>query len=120
MSSFEWYAVHTHSGQEARAQKALQDKIRNFASAEKFGEILVPAESDFADIGLPLPKPSADRRFHPCFLFIQMNLDIADKGASAEMYRMITGTPHVTGFLGGARPTPLKGKGKFGTSVDPE
>ena len=40
-----WYVSHTYSGYEAKVRDALQQRAKQFALEEKFGEILIPSET---------------------------------------------------------------------------
>ena len=39
-----WYAVHTLSGSEEKAMKALQQRIEMYELDDRFGKVLVPSE----------------------------------------------------------------------------
>lgn len=120
MSSLRWYAVAVYSGFETKAAQSLRERIRNYRSPDMFGEIIVPAQSDLEDVGMQEAQGTpADRKFYPGFIFVQMTLDLTDKMAGQEIYNLITTTPRITGFVGGGRPTPLRGKGKFASLDDP-
>jgi transcriptional antiterminator NusG len=40
-----WYVIHTYSGYEAKVRDALQQRVKQFAMEERFGEILIPSET---------------------------------------------------------------------------
>jgi len=40
-----WYVVHTYSGFENKAKKSLEEKIKQGALEEFFGDILIPMEN---------------------------------------------------------------------------
>jgi transcription antitermination factor NusG len=40
-----WYVVHTYSGFENKAKKSLEEKIKQNALDEFFGDILIPLRS---------------------------------------------------------------------------
>ena len=54
-----WYAVHTLSGSEDRAMKALSQRIEMYELADRFGRLLVPSET----VVDPKTKRKITRRF---------------------------------------------------------
>ena len=40
-----WYVVTTYSGYENKVKSALQERIRQHRMEDKFGEIMIPAET---------------------------------------------------------------------------
>ena len=46
-----WYIVHTYSGQETRAKKALLERAKSLGFEDAFEEILVPEESVVEMVG---------------------------------------------------------------------
>ena len=40
-----WYVVTTYSGYENKVKSALQERIRQYHMEDKFGEIMIPAET---------------------------------------------------------------------------
>ena len=91
----QWYAVHTLSGSEAKAQKALEQRVEMYELADRFGRILVPSETVFD----PKTKRTTTRRFYPGYMLVEMELD-------NETWHLVKNTPKVTGFVGGARNPP--------------
>ena len=94
-----WYAVHTLSGSEDRAMKALSQRVEMYGLGERFGHILVPSET----VVDPKTKRKITRRFYPGYMLVEMVLD-------NETWHLVTNTPKVTGFVGGSRnppPVPL-------------
>lgn len=90
-----WYAVHTLSGSEDKAVRALQQRIDMYGLDERFGKILVPSEV----VVDPKTKRKQTRRFFPGYLLVQMSLD-------NETWHLVKNTPKITGFVGGARNPP--------------
>jgi transcription antitermination factor NusG len=43
--SMQWYAVHTLSGSEDRAMKALGQRVQMYELDDRFGRVLVPSET---------------------------------------------------------------------------
>lgn len=90
-----WYAVHTLSGSEDKAMKALQQRIEQYGLTDRFGRVLVPSET----VVDPKTKRKITRRFYPGYMLVEMDLD-------NETWHLVKTTPKVTGFVGGARNPP--------------
>ncbi len=90
-----WYAVHTLSGSEDKAMKALQQRIEMFKLDDRFGRVLVPSEV----VVDPKTKRKITRRFYPGYMLVEMDLD-------NETWHLVKNTPKVTGFVGGTRNPP--------------
>lgn len=96
-ASKRWYVLRTYVGYEARARTALQDRIRRSHVEEKFGEILVPTEERTSRRGAPRTTHAIAT---PGYLFIEMEM-------TPESRAVVTGTPRILGFIGGAHPQTL-------------
>lgn len=90
-----WYAVHTLSGSEDKAMKALQQRIEMYGLDDRFGTVLVPSEV----VVDPKTKRKITRRFYPGYMLVEMVLD-------NETWHLVKNTPRVTGFVGGTRNPP--------------
>jgi transcriptional antiterminator NusG len=90
-----WYAVHTLSGSEDRAMKALAQRIEMYELGDRFGRVLVPSEVVID----PKTKRKITRRFYPGYMLVELELD-------NETWHLVTNTPKVTGFVGGSRNPP--------------
>lgn len=86
-----WYVVHTYSGFENRAKKALEEKIKQGGLDAYFGEILIPMET--VEEQRNGQKKTTKRKFAPGYIFVQMEM-------KAETWQLVKGTPKVTGFIG--------------------
>jgi transcriptional antiterminator NusG len=93
--SMRWYAVHTLSGSEDKAMKALQQRIESHHLDSRFGRVLVPSETVLD----PKSKRKVTRRFYPGYMLVEMDLD-------NETWHLVKNTPKVTGFVGGTRNPP--------------
>ena len=92
-----WYIVHTYSGQEGRAKKALLERAKTLGFEEKFDEVLVPEESVVEMVGGQ--KRTSKRKFFPGYIIVHMEL-------SDETWHVVKGTPKITGFVGNATDPP--------------
>ena len=93
--SMRWYAVHTLSGSEDKAMKALEQRINQYELVDRFGRVLVPSET----VVDPKTKRKVTRRFYPGYMLVEMELD-------NETWHLVKNTPKVTGFVGGTRNPP--------------
>lgn len=95
----QWYVVHTYSGYEQKAKKALLERIKSSNMKDSFGEIVVPEET-VVEIRKG-KKKEATRKFFPSYILIQMEL-------SEKTWQLVKGTHRITGFVGGgAYPPPI-------------
>ena len=92
-----WYIVHTYSGQEGRAKKALLERAKTMGFEEKFDEVLVPEESVVEMVGGQ--KRTSKRKFFPGYIIVHMEL-------TDETWHVVKGTPKITGFVGNATDPP--------------
>jgi transcriptional antiterminator NusG len=95
---FKWYVIHSYSGYEHKVKLAVEERFAQLGLSDQLGEILVPME-DVKEFRSGKQKV-VSRKFFPGYVLIQLALD--DKVINA-----IKEQAHVTGFLGGAKPTPL-------------
>ena len=91
-----WYVVHTYSGYENRAKRALEERIKQNSMEGSFEEILIPAEESPEVAGR---KKGKGRKFFPGYMLVRMELN-------DDAWHLIKGTPKVTGFVGGATNPP--------------
>ena len=95
-----WYVVTTYSGYENKVKGALQERIRQFHLEDKFGEILIPAETvtESAKDGKQRIKTKTS---FPGYVFVEMEM-------SEHAWHLVKDTPKVTGFIGNQRPQEVK------------
>ena len=95
-----WYVVHTMTGKEYTAKKAIERQLENDPEKKKFiTSILIPTEK-VAEVREGEKKIS-ERKFFPGYILIEMELN--DKS-----WYLIKNTPGVSGFVGTrTRPVPL-------------
>ena len=89
-----WYVIQTYSGFEAKVRDALQSRIKQFSIEDKFGEILIPAET------VPAAKPGGKARQKlslPGYIFVEMQM-------TEDVWHVVKDTPKVTGFIGNQKP----------------
>tara|TARA_Y100001934_G_scaffold82348_1_gene102156 strand:- start:119 stop:652 length:534 start_codon:yes stop_codon:yes gene_type:complete len=95
-----WYVVHAYSGYEKQVMRALQERINLSEHAEKFGEVIVPAE-EVVEMRAGRKRRS-ERKFFPGYVLVEMELD-------DDTWHLIKETPRVMGFIGGKadKPAPI-------------
>lgn len=96
-----WYVVHTYSGFEQKAKRALEERIKLRGLEHRFGEVLVPTE-DVVEVKNG-QKRTTSRKFYPGYILVQMELD-------NETWHTVKETPKITGFVGGElgrKPIPM-------------
>jgi transcriptional antiterminator NusG len=92
-----WYVVHTYSGYEQKAKKALEERIRRHNLEQLFGDILVPQEN-VVEVKKGV-KRTSKRQFFPGYILVRMELN-------ETTWHIVKGTPKVTGFVGGSMNPP--------------
>ena len=103
LDSFKWYIVHTYSGQETRAKKALLERAKALGFEEKFAEVLVPEESVVEMVGGQ--KRTSKRKFFPGYVLVNMEMN-------DDTWHLVKDVPKVMGFIGGNpdKPAPITDK----------
>jgi len=99
LTAMKWYVVQTYSGHENKARLSLQEKIKQQGLDEHFGQILIPTESVLEMV--KGQKRTTTRKFYPGYMFVQMDL-------SERSFHLVKNTPHISGFVGGQNPVPVK------------
>jgi transcriptional antiterminator NusG len=94
--SKKWYVIHTYSGYEAKVRDALQQRAKQHALEEKFGEILIPHET--VTENRPGGKVRTRQKLSlPGYIFVEMEM-------SELVWHLVKDTPKVTGFIGNQTP----------------
>jgi transcriptional antiterminator NusG len=93
--SLRWYAIHTLSGSEDKAVRALKQRMERYDLVDRFGRVLVPSET----VVDPKSGRKHTRRFFPGYVLVEMHLD-------NETFHLVKNTPKITGFVGGGTNPP--------------
>ena len=95
-----WYVVHAYSGYEKQVMRVLGERIELSGFAEKFGEVIVPAE-EVVEMRAG-KKRRSERKFFPGYVLIEMEL-------GDDTWHLVKETPRVMGFIGGKtdKPAPI-------------
>jgi transcriptional antiterminator NusG len=95
--SKQWYIIHTYSGHEAKAMKALLERAKAAGMEEKFDEVLIPEETVVEVV--KGEKRTSKRKYFPGYILVRMDL-------TDETWHVVRGTPKITGFVGGDKKPP--------------
>ncbi len=92
-----WYIIHTYSGHEEKAMRALLDRAKAAGKEDKFDEVLIPKETVVEIV--KGQRKTSKRKFFPGYILVRMDLD-------DETWHIVRGTPKITGFVGGDKKPP--------------
>lgn len=95
-----WYVVTTYSGYENKVKVALQERIRQHRAEDRFGEILIPAET-VTETTKDGKTRAKTRTSFPGYVFVEMMMN-------EHTWHLVKDTPKVTGFIGNQRPQEVK------------
>ena len=90
-----WYIVNTHTGCEATAKSAIEERIKSLKKEEFFGDILIPSENVVELV--KGQKQTKSRKFFPGYIFVNMVMN-------EQNWHLVKGASKVTGFVGGQKP----------------
>src|SRR5947199_10777733 len=85
-----WYVVHTYSGFENKAKKSIEEKIKQNALEEFFGDILLPMENVVEMV--KGENRASKRKFFHGYVLVQR--DMTDRTR-----HLVKNKPHITGFV---------------------
>ncbi len=94
-----WYIIHTYSGHEAKAMRALLDRAKTMGKEDMFDEVLIPEETVVEMV--KGERRTSKRKYFPGYILVRMEL-------TDESWHIVRGTPKITGFVGGdQKPPPI-------------
>src|SRR3989338_8416668 len=93
-----WYVVHTYSGFEQKAKKALEEKVKSSGRQDLVTEVLIPSES-VVEMKKGVKKTTS-RKIFPGYILVKMDL-------SDESWQIVKSIPKITGFVGGSKEPPI-------------
>ena len=110
----QWFVLHTLTGQENKAQKSIEARVRLERMEEYVGRCVIPTERVTEKKNGK--KRTITRKFFPGYVLCELalydearGLDENGKKAIYERtWQFLRETPGVIGFIGGERPQPLK------------
>ena len=95
-----WYVVQVYAGYEEQIKSNLERQIVKDGMSDQFGEILIPSakvKKIFDE------QENQEQQLFPGYMLIELD-------AIPQAIRLVTTTPRVLKFLGGAEPVPLSKK----------
>ena len=105
-SEFQWFVLHTLSGQEQKVKDSIEKRIKVEEMAEWIKEVLIPTEK-VAEVKKG-KKTTSTRKFYPGYILVHMKLLDEKNQLHERPWYFIRETPGIIGFIGGDRPVPLK------------
>ena len=111
----QWFVLHTLTGQENKAQKSIEARIRLERMEEFIGRCVIPTEP-VTEKRKDGRKHTYTRKFFPGYVLCELALYDESKGVDENgkkaiyerTWQFLRETPGVIGFIGGDRPQPLK------------
>ena len=110
----QWFVLHTLTGQENKAQKSIEARVKVERMEDFIGRCVIPTERVVEKKNGV--KRSRVRKFFPGYVLCELALYDEAKGVDEQgrkaiyerTWQFLRGTPGVIGFVGGDRPAPLK------------
>ena len=110
----QWFVLHTLTGQENKAQRSIEARVKLERMEEFIGRCVIPTErvSEKKDG----KKRTITRKFFPGYVLCELALYDDSKGLDEygrraiydRTWQFLRNTAGVIGFVGGERPVPLK------------
>ena len=110
----QWFVLHTLTGQENKAQKSIEARVKLERMVDFIGKCVIPTERVTEKKNGK--KRTITKKFFPGYLLCELALydeakGIDENGKKAiyeRTWQFLRETPGVIGFVGGDRPQPLK------------
>ena len=110
----QWFVLHTLTGQENKAQKSIEARVKIERMEDYIGKCIIPTER--VTEKKEGRKRTFTRKFFPGYVLCELALydeakGVDDNGKKAiyeRTWQFLRETPGVIGFVGGERPMPLK------------
>ena len=109
-----WFVLHTLTGQENKAQKSIEARVKLERMEDYVGKCVIPTERVTEKKNGK--KRTITKKFFPGYVLCELALYDEAKGVDENgkkaiyerTWQFLRETPGVIGFVGGDRPTPLK------------
>lgn len=105
-SEFQWFVIHTLSGQEQKVKDNIERRIKLEEMGEFIKEVLIPTEK-VAEVKKG-KKTTSTRKFYPGYILVHIKLLDEKNQLLDRPWYFVRETPGIIGFIGGDRPVPLK------------
>jgi len=110
----QWFVLHTLTGQENKAQRSIEARVRLERMEDYIGRCVIPTER--VSEKKNGKKRTITRKFFPGYVLCELALydearGVDENGRKAiyeRTWQFLRETPGVIGFVGGDRPMPLK------------
>ena len=110
----QWFVLHTLTGQENKAQKSMEARVKLERMEDYIGRCEIPTEK--VSEKKNGKKRTITKKFFPGYVLAELALYDEAKGIDengrkaiyARTWQFLRETPGVIGFVGGDRPMPLK------------
>ena len=110
----QWFVLHTLTGQENKAQKSIEARVKLERMEDYIGRCEIPTEK--VSEKKNGKKRTITKKFFPGYVLAELALYDEAKGIDengrkaiyARTWQILRETPGVIGFVGGDRPMPLK------------
>ena len=110
----QWFVLHTLTGQENKAQKSIEARVKLERMEDFIGKCVIPTERVTEKKNGK--KRTITKKFFPGYLLCELALydeakgidENGKKAISERTWHFLRETPGVIGFVGGDRPQPLK------------
>ena len=110
----QWFVLHTLTGQENKAQRSIEARVKLERMEEYIGRCVIPTERVTEKKNGK--KRTITKKFFPGYVLCELALyddsrDVDENGKRAIYectWQFLRETPGVIGFIGGDRPMPLK------------
>ena len=110
----QWFVLHTLTGQENKAQKSIEARVKLERMEDYIGRCVIPTEK--VSEKKNGKKRTITKKFFPGYVLAELALydeakGIDENGRKAiyeRTWQFLRETPGVIGFVGGDRPMPLK------------
>ena len=110
----QWFVLHTLTGQENKAQKSIEARVKLERMEDFIGKCVIPTERVTEKKNGK--KRTITKKFFPGYLLCELALYDEAKGVDENgrkaiyerTWQFLRETPGVIGFVGGDRPQPLK------------
>ena len=110
----QWFVLHTLTGQENKAQKSIEARVKLERMEDYIGRCEIPTEK--VSEKKNGKKRTITKKFFPGYVLAELALYDEAKGVDengrkaiyARTWQFLRETPGVLGFVGGDRPMPIK------------
>ena len=102
----QWFVIHTLTGKEAKVRDSLLRRVKIEEMGDLVGEVTIPSEK-VSEVKKG-KKSTTTRMFYPGYVLIEISLYNENGKINEKSWYYVNDTPGVIGFIGGAKPVPLR------------